>query len=366
MVGFGKRKFSSILPLKQVISIGDNQSKYNLILISIVLIIKSLWANPFSGIRILATFLKQKINKESIIELNINNTLNIVKPDIIHIQWSTHLKVFKNILNLPSFMRPKIIVSLRGRLINVSPYFSTSVAELYLKKFPKVEGFHAVSNSIVTKSLKWGATSTKIKRIYSGLNLNNFDSFQKKDYTTSDQIKILSVGRVNWIKGYQYAIDAIYFLKNKGYNNIQYSIVAKGDVEEIIFHINDLGLSENVKLIPGLPQKEVFKLMMTQDILLLPSVEEGIANVVLEAMAIGLPVVSSDCGGMDEVIQNNSTGLLFKLRNVVDMAAQIEKMLDSSPQVRAALAQAARQKIEQQHSLERFKTEFNQFYNSVL
>ncbi|MCB9276519.1 MAG: glycosyltransferase [Lewinellaceae bacterium] len=104
-------------------------------------------------------------------------------------------------------------------------------------------------------------------------------------------------------KGYHYALDALRFLLHKGYN-IHYTIIAGGLSEEIHYQIKYLQLEDYTSIIPGLPQTEVFKKMAEADIFLLPSVEEGIANVVLEAMVIGLPVVSSDCGGMAEVVED--------------------------------------------------------------
>ena len=51
--------------------------------------------------------------------------------------------------------------------------------------------------------------------------------------------------------------------------------------------------------------------MRESDCLILPSVQEGISNVVLESMAIGLPIISSDCGGMKEIINDGRNGFLF-------------------------------------------------------
>ena len=53
--------------------------------------------------------------------------------------------------------------------------------------------------------------------------------------------------------------------------------------------------------------------MKNSDCFILPSVQEGISNVVLESMAIGLPVVNSDCGGMKEIINNGKNGFIFLL-----------------------------------------------------
>ena len=55
--------------------------------------------------------------------------------------------------------------------------------------------------------------------------------------------------------------------------------------------------------------------MRSFDVLLLPSLNEGIANVVLEAMAIGVPVISTDCGGMSEVVILDTTGWLLPVRD---------------------------------------------------
>ena len=67
--------------------------------------------------------------------------------------------------------------------------------------------------------------------------------------------------------------------------------------------------------------------MNSADCLILPSVVEGIANVVMEAMAIGLPVISSDCGGMTEVITNDINGMIFPMRDMQALTMQMKKIM---------------------------------------
>ena len=79
-----------------------------------------------------------------------------------------------------------------------------------------------------------------------------------------------------------------------------YTIIAGGrDQENILYQIHDLGLNECVSFINDeLSHYEVLKKVSECDLFLLPSLEEGISNAVLEAMALGVPVISTDCGGM--------------------------------------------------------------------
>ena len=99
---------------------------------------------------------------------------------------------------------------------------------------------------------------------------------------------------------------------------------------------------------------------------MLPSVEEGIANVVLEAMAIGLPVLSSDCGGMEEVIQHKVNGFLFANRNTDDLVENILQFLRLDSAERAAMAAKARATVHQQHQLSQMVADMLQLYQSVI
>lgn len=343
----------------------DNYSNFKSFALIVYYLLRSFYSNPKTSMNNLKSLLLSKISKENLINFNIKNIFLIFQPDIIHVQWASHILSFKFLFNIPIDIRPKIIISLRGRLINITPRVDHKTAELYRKTFPIVDGFHAVSSAIGFEALRWGAEENKIRVIYSGLDLAKINTYTKKCWEIGPVAKILSVGRFHWKKGYHLALDGLKMLLDRG-RAVHYTIIAPGVPDEVLYQIKDQQLNAFVEIIPGMAQSRVFEKMTEADIFLLPSVEEGIANVVLEAMAIGLPVVSSDCGGMDEVIQNNTTGLLFNTRNIPDMVAQIEKMLDDTVQGREAFAQSARQKVEQQHSLEGFRADFNQFYNSVL
>ncbi len=321
----------------------------------LLFIIKNLFKSDFKYVK--QIFARKKSFATLFVELLYCLPIANAKPDKIHIQWATFLDEV-----LFDLFPGKILLSLRGAHVNYTPITNPEVKEIYLKLFPKVHRFHAVSNAIGDEAAKYNADREKIKTIYSYVNdeLVNADikSKEKKD------LQIISVGRFHWKKGYDYALDALSIVKAKKIP-FTYIIVAQGSIpDSIIFQIAQLGLNDSVKIVNGLPHKEVLNAIKESDLLLLPSIEEGIANVALEAMAAGTPVISTDCGGMNEVIINDVSGLIVKLRDTDAMAEAIISFNSLSEKERYALATEAKKRITDFHNSQVFRKNFSAFYNS--
>jgi colanic acid/amylovoran biosynthesis glycosyltransferase len=158
----------------------------------------------------------------------------------------------------------------------------------------------------------------------------------------------MSVGRPHWIKGYDYAINACDLLTKHGVD-FKYTIVGAAGNEELLFLIDDLGLQDKVTLTDKLPQANVFELMKVSDLFLLPSLEEGIANVAVEAMALGTPVISTDCGGMEELITHGKEGWILPNRNSKAIAEKILEFIIMDVKHIDKIKKKARLKVEQQH-----------------
>src|SRR5690606_32019169 len=148
---------------------------------------------------------------------------------------------------------------------------------------------------------------------------------------------------------YNYSIDACHILKNLGID-FQYTIIGGKDSEELQFQIADLDLENNIQLLGQLSFTEVQKQIQTADVLLLSSVEEGIANVVLEAMQLGVLVLSTDCGGMNEVITNKVNGFLVPVRNPEKIATALQDIASISTKEKEAITMEAKRTIERQHT----------------
>jgi colanic acid/amylovoran biosynthesis glycosyltransferase len=127
-----------------------------------------------------------------------------------------------------------------------------------------------------------------------------------------------------------------------------------------------MGLQDQVVFHRDIPQEQVFALMAESDLLLLPSVEEGIANVVLEAMAIGLPVLSSDCGGMPEAIEEGGTGLLFRNRDANHLAEQMIRFMKMSPEEKQTMTTSAQKNVQEKFGLDRLGSEMISLYGEVI
>ena len=257
-------------------------------------------------------------NKSMIRQQNIQFAIDSIQPDILHFQWVSVLSYFKD-LQLPT--HTKTILSQRGFHINVRPFVNIE-NKLFLEGvFKNIDGFHSVSKAIQEKSNEIYASPSKIDHVvYSGFDTDSFQT--KTTWNISKQLQILSIGRDHWKKDYRTALLAMYLLKERKIP-FHYTIVGVKNSEELLFLVNDLHLKDNITFLDSISQGKVYEKMLDSDLFLLPSVEEGIANVCIEAMLSKLPVLSTDCGGMSELIVDSETGFLVPTRNPIALADKI-------------------------------------------
>jgi colanic acid/amylovoran biosynthesis glycosyltransferase len=118
--------------------------------------------------------------------------------------------------------------------------------------------------------------------------------------------------------------------------------------------------------LPNKPYHEVQSQIKEADLLLLPSLKEGLANVVLEAMALGTLVLSTDCGGMSEVIKNGVNGFVVPIRDIKALADKIVEISKLDAYEAEQLRYNAHQTIMKRHTQEQMVQEMIELYNEVL
>jgi glycosyltransferase involved in cell wall biosynthesis len=178
-----------------------------------------------------------------------------------------------------------------------------------------------------------GLDSDKIKVLYNGTKIDFISPVppEKRDKNT-----ILSVGRLVPKKGFDTLIEACSILKNNGSN---FKCLISGDgaeFENLNTQISKSELSDHVELLGAKTQDQVLKLMQTATLLCLPCRITGDGNrdalptVLLEGLASGLPMISTNISGIPEIIESGNTGILVEPDDPIDLAKQIGKLLKSS------------------------------------
>lgn len=175
----------------------------------------------------------------------------------------------------------------------------------------------------------------KITVIRTGINIDKFQFHHKDLPIVSDKntVKILCIGRLISKKGYKYLIDACHILSNKGIA-LECTIVGDGPLKtELVLQISKLKLESVVKFHPPVPQQEILFLYQNADIFVLPCITaedgdmDGIPTVLIEAAAVGIPIISTPISGIPELIADNITGRLVAASNSEALAGAIEQAI---------------------------------------
>lgn len=162
---------------------------------------------------------------------------------------------------------------------------------------------------------------------------------------------LVAVGRLDPIKGFDVLVESLGLLHARGVD-FRCRIIGEGPQRgELEAAIARLGLAGKVELAGVMPQESVQAALRAATVFVLPSVvaadgnRDGIPVALMEAMAIGTPVVSTRVSGIPELIEDGSEGLLADPYDVPALAAALERLLEDD-ELRAHLAEAGRRKIE--------------------
>jgi len=186
--------------------------------------------------------------------------------------------------------------------------------------------------SAVVRRTKEDPLSAKIYLNYHGIELNNF-SFRGMAPEGGKKRRLLAIGRLVETKGFSYLIDACAILKKRGID-FECIIVGKGPLrDKLQKRIISKGLEGVVKLVGAKTQEEIKELLNSALIFIQPSViarngdRDGIPNVILEAMSVGVGVVASKVSGIPEVVIDRETGLLVPEKDSVAIADAVQLFL---------------------------------------
>ena len=194
-----------------------------------------------------------------------------------------------------------------------------------------------------------------VRRLYNGIDLSIFSPAPS---AAREPDLILGVGRLVEKKGFDDLIRACALLSERGMV-FRCEIVGSGELRPSLENLAaELKVQDRVKLVGPKPQEEVIGAYRRATIFALPCVigrdgnRDGLPTVLLEAMASGLPVVSTDVTGVPEIINANETGLIVPPGDPTALADALARLL-AEPALRERLSAAARLKVERDFDIHR-------------
>ncbi len=229
-----------------------------------------------------------------------------------------------------------------------------SVSESHRKKVTNVIGF----------------PHEKIKAIVNGVDTERFfpnpkikEEIRKKLGLKNGNFCIGTVGSLRPVKNQLLLVNACKAILPH-FDQVEVLIVGEGPLEsQLKNEVKTLGLSEKIHFAGGQPN--IPEILNALDIFVLPSLSEGMPNVVLEAMACGIPTIATAVGGTPEVIEDGKNGILIASEDEPHLIRVLKELIQNQNQ-RQTIGIEGRKRMLYHFSLKKMVSEYELLYNALL
>ncbi len=180
-----------------------------------------------------------------------------------------------------------------------------------------------------------------------------------------NQYNLLFVGNLLIAKGVDILLEAFALIVREN-PNIGLIFIGSGEEKSRLeIRAKELDIDEKVFLLGRVEYNLIPTFMYYSDILILPSIEEGVGRVLLEAMSLNLPIVASNVGGIPLVIDNNKDGLLFEVGEIESLKEKVLFLLNDAA-FSKEITKVAHQKFLENYEYEVSMKKFLNMYKSIL
>lgn len=293
----------------------------------------------------------------------LDGPLIALQPQVVHFEFGV---LAAHRMDLRDRLDAAVTVSFRGFDIN---FAGLDEPGFYNDVWSQTDRIHVLGRDLWNRALRRGATD-EVPHSYipPAIHLESTDFTMPRPGTLgteSNPLRILSIGRLTWQKGYDYALEAVAQLVQSGVS-VEYRIIGSGELRPAAaYWRHHYGLDDHVELLGGLSQPQVGENLRWADVLLHAATSEGFCNAVIEAQAHQVPVVCSDAGGLAENVEHGVTGTVVARRDSRALAdAMRELATDGS--LRSRLGLASRRRVQNHFAMKTHLDAWVDFYDTAL
>ena len=314
------------------------------------------------------------LNYFKIIQISIFTTYKIVKKENIDIVcFQDPVSSFFSILFLKARgVDVKIIIETHGDFIEtLSLEKNLLFPALYKKLFYEMAKY-SISKSNIIRAVS-SSTEQQVLNIDSSKNVVRFPAWiDFKDFqdiepnsTFEDKFNILFIGSVTDRKKPHMIIKVIQRLNDE---NCHLSIVGPAPNDKYLLklksEIDKFGLENQVSIVGAVDRKSVKEYYSTSDLMILPSISEGLARVIFESQVASCPVLVTDAPGMSDIVIDGQTGYVFESNNLDSLQSKIEYIKNNHEEA-TLVAKNAKDFILSNYSEDNFKFSFKKLFDAV-
>jgi glycosyltransferase involved in cell wall biosynthesis len=241
---------------------------------------------------------------------------------------------------LGKYFNKPVVITARGSDVNLLPQFPLP-RRMIQWAASNAHGIITVSQALKDRLVQLGAAPSAVTPLRNGVDLQRFEPLDRDAIRNQLGIAgytMISVGNLIELKGHHLVIRALQRMPG-----VLLLIAGKGpDRGKLETLAQELGVAERVRFLGAVQQTELKLYLNAADVMVLASSREGWANVLLESMACGTPVVASNVGGSPEVVAAPEAGLLMSEYSSDGVADAVQRLRARNPE-RAAVRRYAEQ-----------------------
>lgn len=253
--------------------------------------------------------------------------------------------------------------------VDVTRYPARSRPDVYRPLFADGELFTANSSFTEDRALTLGAPRDRLFRLPVGVDLSRIP-FRPRSRPVDGPVRLLSVGRLEPVKGFRYGLEAVARLVHDGLD-VHYTVVGTGRLEgDLLGRAVELGIDSRVSLAGALPFEGVVRELSRHDLFLMPGVvtsdgqTEAQGRVLVEAQASGMPVIASDVGGIPETVAPGA-GRLVAPGDAAGLAEAIRELMEAADEW-PAMGTAGRRHVEERYDQEVLLDRLVELYRAAM
>ena len=314
------------------------------------------------------------LNYFRIIQISIFTTYKIIKKENIDIVcFQDPVSSFFSILFLKvRRAEVKIVVETHGDFIETLSLEKNLVLPRLYKQLFYIMAKYSIGKSNIIRAVSSSTeqqvldidSSKSVVRFPAWIDFKDFQNIEPKPLS-KDKFNILFIGSVTDRKKPHMIIEAIQRINDKSYN---LSIVGPAPNEKYFKELKDLidksDLQNQVSLIGPVDRESVKDYYSTSNLMILPSISEGLARVIFESQVAMCPVLVTDAPGMSDIVIDGQTGYVFKSNNLDSLSLKIEYINNNYDEA-SLVAKNAKAFILSNYSEDNFKFSFKKLFDTV-